>query len=774
MEIKRFLNVLLVFTVFCVCVYSQSYTRTTENNEVLFIQKLSWHPIENIRYYSVDVQQKTENGFIDVYSTKTEDNFVEVSLSAGSYRYRVTVFNLLDKVGSRSGWREFEILKAQQPTVTSVSPTLFAADETIFVTVLGESIMPGAEYFLVDENGDKYAGTVVSGGQKNSGARVRFESIQEEGSFTVVVTNPGGLFAKSGKISVFVPVFEEIAAELPPAPEKKPEPVQKAESVVALPEPVPEPLPPAPVVAEIMPAESEEPAVPETEAAASGILPVPPSYLTNRDNVSDGLIYRVDRKTRGVVVKGYEGDSKNVVIPSEISGYPVLFIGEKAFKGSAVESVALPDGIKSIGSYAFKDCESLSKINIPSSVNYIGSESFTNSPLTEAVAADDLGFVWYESHNAFYNTSPSKEFQRNIYASSYKSGFGKNDCLEEILREEREKEAAWIAFAAQEHVSGDYVYNFDPKTLGACILVYNGAESDLVIPAELDGHRVVAVSEHVFEGKPIKSVEFPDDFETIGSCAFKNCKHLTNVDLPQSLDFIGHEAFYGCPLTNATASPSLTRLRSVGGNAFAKSKPPLDFCEQMMLCGYRTGFGTYYENALKQRLSDEIAFEKRENARRAKLAAEKHVSGEYEYHLNEDKKTGVVTAVVTAYLGGSNEISIPNTIDSYPVSAIGKNAFKEMPLRMVFIPEGVNKIESGAFKNCYDLNEVHFSSTVSYIGSYAFYKCPLKKSTAVGQWRRLSYVGEGAFAYTAPPKSVLSSVAYRGYLFSATKGRTDY
>ena len=56
--------------------------------------------------------------------------------------------------------------------------------------------------------------------------------------------------------------------------------------------------------------------------------------------------------------------SGTVDIPERISGLPVTAVGEKAFSGSDVEVVNIPDSVKSIKSGAFEACPLLSYVVI--------------------------------------------------------------------------------------------------------------------------------------------------------------------------------------------------------------------------------------------------------------------------------------------------------------------------------------------------------------------------------------------------------------------------
>lgn len=72
-------------------------------------------------------------------------------------------------------------------------------------------------------------------------------------------------------------------------------------------------------------------------------------------------------------------------------------------------------------------------------------------------------------------------------------------------------------------------------------------------------------------------------------------------------------------------------------------------------------------------------------------------------------------------------LTIPESIDGYPVTKIGASAFENSPERPVSIssitfPDSITRIESKAFYNCWGLQQINFSpeSKLLYIGSYAF------------------------------------------------------
>jgi hypothetical protein len=77
-----------------------------------------------------------------------------------------------------------------------------------------------------------------------------------------------------------------------------------------------------------------------------------------------------------ITITKYTGPGGAVTIPAAINGLPVTSIGDEAFLGSGLTSVAIPDSVISIGDAAFENCYSLASVAIPDSVTSIGELAF--------------------------------------------------------------------------------------------------------------------------------------------------------------------------------------------------------------------------------------------------------------------------------------------------------------------------------------------------------------------------------------------------------------
>ena len=71
---------------------------------------------------------------------------------------------------------------------------------------------------------------------------------------------------------------------------------------------------------------------------------------------------------------------KEVIIPSEINGVKVKYIGENAFRDNNLTSVEIPDSVNSIGENAFS-YNNLMSLEIPGSVTSIGDNAFFENNL---------------------------------------------------------------------------------------------------------------------------------------------------------------------------------------------------------------------------------------------------------------------------------------------------------------------------------------------------------------------------------------------------------
>ena len=94
------------------------------------------------------------------------------------------------------------------------------------------------------------------------------------------------------------------------------------------------------------------------------------------------------------------------------------------------------------------------------------------------------------------------------------------------------------------------------------------------------------------------------------------------------------------------------------------------------------------------------------------------VQAQFRYTTNN----GAIT--LTGYSGSGGVVTIPGTIDGFPVTALGSNAFYSATnLTAVSIPEGVTSIGEGAFSGCTSLTNATTPTSLTSLGASAFCNC---------------------------------------------------
>ncbi len=133
---------------------------------------------------------------------------------------------------------------------------------------------------------------------------------------------------------------------------------------------------------------------------------------------SQGYTYQIRPDNSAVIIEydHYYGEARpEVVIPAQLEGHPVVKIGPGAFKdNNHITSVRIPDGVISIGEYAFKYC-GLNDITIPNSVTRIDNGAFYSSCLTRVslpVRLEQIGELAFGQCNdlhmaKFFGNAPS-------------------------------------------------------------------------------------------------------------------------------------------------------------------------------------------------------------------------------------------------------------------------------------------------------------------------------------------------------------------------------
>ena len=112
---------------------------------------------------------------------------------------------------------------------------------------------------------------------------------------------------------------------------------------------------------------------------------------------------------------------------------------------------------------------------------------------------------------------------------------------------------------------------------------------------------------------------------------------------------------------------------------------------------------------------------------------------DFTYELSDDGSS----AVITGYTGSDTDLIIPDTIDGYPVSAIGEWSFSRKSMQTVAVPEGVTEIQDGAFTSCENMKSISLPSTLRKLSGEVFNSCTSLESLVIPEG--VTEIGSGIF-----------------------------
>ena len=92
--------------------------------------------------------------------------------------------------------------------------------------------------------------------------------------------------------------------------------------------------------------------------------------------------YKIDFNNSKVLIQGFKGSEKNVVIPNSIEGFPVTNIS--GFVSSTVETLIIPESVNSISPNAIT-AEKLKTVTVKSKTVNVWGSAFDRCPLLESV-----------------------------------------------------------------------------------------------------------------------------------------------------------------------------------------------------------------------------------------------------------------------------------------------------------------------------------------------------------------------------------------------------
>ncbi|MDR1796743.1 MAG: leucine-rich repeat protein [Clostridiales Family XIII bacterium] len=468
---------------------------------------------------------------------------------------------------------------------------------------------------------------------------------------------------------------------------------------------------------------SEEGSAPaEAAPEQGGIEP-----LSSGEAVLDGIHYWLEyndedegNEAPGTAkITGYDGGAPVIDIPDEISAegraYTITEIADRAFAGSGVKEVHLENStmLAKVGSGAFADCASLESLTLATRIWDVGEKILEGASQGAQVYVLDAQGA-YANAPASWNPQWLEGFSGSVNGKSVDA-----------------PQPADFSYS----VKGDGTIKLER---------YEGANTDIVIPSEIEGKAVTELGGYLFiwvDDAFTGSITVPDSVQTVAAGAFSG----TSGDI-----YVAFEA----DALPAGWDPDWAS--GAGGNFYFNGE------QVTALLNYSLNAdGLGYTVTGVSNNPEEVAIPAVHKG--LPVTAIGANAFQYKSALAQVAIPSSVTAIgrhAFSY-SGLESLDIPASVESIGASAffycksltqvtggaglteIGNSAFSRSAISSITIPEGVTAIAPFTFETCAELESVTIAGTVTSIGESAFDSCPNLSSIILPEG--LASIGRSAF-----------------------------
>ena len=217
----------------------------------------------------------------------------------------------------------------------------------------------------------------------------------------------------------------------------------------------------------------------------------------------------------------YQGHNMVLKLPMSFScgdeKIDTYHIAPNAFRLTDIKMVEMPNGISSIGEYAFSGCDYLTTVSIPNSVTKIENHAFYDC----------------ESLNSINLSKGITEIETSVFADDIS--------LNEIVIPEGVTSIGDNAFYNCSKLTSITIPS-SVKTIGNRTFYSCDCLTNVNLSSGIE-----TIGSEAFSHSGLKSIKIPEGVTSIGDGAFSECHSLVEVKIPSTVTDIAENAFSGCP-----------------------------------------------------------------------------------------------------------------------------------------------------------------------------------------------------------------------------------
>lgn len=409
--------------------------------------------------------------------------------------------------------------------------------------------------------------------------------------------------------------------------------------------------------------------------------------------------YTVNSNTKTLSITDYDAVEPVVRVPSTFgaSGAEYTVTSIKGFNTTPIELIDLPDTLAEFGDNAFKDCRSLSNMEVPVNVTKIGNAAFAN--------CTNLDNVQYDASNASVTCTSVTQgpFNGCVSDKGFIATIGKNVLVipASLFAQGAYKENTLtnVAFESGSSCTTIGSYAFSRTSL-----------EDLRLPSS-----VRTIENHAFlENNYITSLELPEGVQTLGDSSFSGWRQLQMLKLPSTITSIGTGVFSDCPKLESISIDSGNRVYEVVDNCL------IDKSRNLLVQGCMNSIIPSTVTAIQAN-----AFQGCSKLTSVAIPSGVSLIPSYTFDDCTSLTDVVIPSTVTDiemlafYNCGQLQVELPDSVEYIRSHAFAYNA----ALENIQLPKNLKILADRVFRYCRNLKSVTFRGTPSQIDAQALADC---------------------------------------------------
>lgn len=427
-------------------------------------------------------------------------------------------------------------------------------------------------------------------------------------------------------------------------------------------------------------------------------------------------------------------------------------IHNEAFYQTAIEKIAIPNSVTSMGKYTFAYCTLISEFQFPSKIATLGKGCFLGCSSLKKVEMADLAIAAFpndlfrdctnlltikypKSLNSFGDFAVSGTHIKELTLSSDMNQIGKgafswNVFLQKVdissINSDVLPEELFRMCTHLETVTlPSKIKRIPTRCFSQCISLKS---------LDLSKSSITTIGDNAFYMCSLLSeITFPDSIVTIEDGAFTSCA-FTEFTAPASLNNIGRQAFFSCRKLK-TADLALSTIGELSDFSFAicTSLSRILFPANLTVIGVCALADTAMTSLPVFNQISVIGSRAFENCK---------------YLKNVDLSNTAVTILNGTFRGCTNlaVVKLPNNIQRMEDSPFYQTAINPIP-----VPSSLTILGNSAFANT-TFNGQNIPSSLTHIGSYCFAWCNQLSNIDLSK-TSVKYIGDNAF-YNSSIKSI--------------------